>query len=703
MAKSQEESDADSIGDFLADTLTFTSKQIEYLRDEFDRQRRWIESLTTRESAALKELEYTQNSLSYRLGRTLTYPLRKIDKVIKRNMRKEIRYFTEEEVEKEDALFSPIIISPGLLPETGTHGKPDIFVEELLLSLRRSALSVNTIRDLIQDTSYGMDSVILQDCLARITAHIIETREYRPSIRNFFVAAVRVLSLNNAVMAVEYFDQFEDSLNDVRASRTMIQTHTKIGNMREPLKLLNEIKQDQWTREMKAKIIPQMELLENGFPHKITTSKKKWFSENEIIMYCASQCLPHTSSGYAIRTHGLVKALRDTGSGIIVYARHGYPLDRMDFTGEFTKLEENIDSIPYVFNPSNRSNGIPEIIYSDVFNFTRFAEYQKLCLKTLISQASKVKPAIIHAASNFVVGMAAVDAAKVLGIPSIYEIRGFWHISQASKRIGYEKSDHYSLSESMEIDVASRADYVFAITQGIADILIDNGVDSDKISILPNAVDVEKFMPIPRDGELEDELELIGTVVLGYIGSFVEYEGLDLLLQAVASIRADVGENLRVLLVGDGPVFEELRDMSRFLGINDIVTMTGRVDHEEVQRYYSLIDIAAFPRKARMVCELVSPMKPFEAMAMKKAVIASNVQALSEIVDDGVTGLLHKKDDVDSLADCIKKLVLDDKLRENLASEGRKWVEKHRTWESVTKIVAEKYDELQSFPNHPRQ
>jgi glycosyltransferase involved in cell wall biosynthesis len=391
-----------------------------------------------------------------------------------------------------------------------------------------------------------------------------------------------------------------------------------------------------------------------------------------------------------------MKGLKNHGKKVHVYLRHGYPLDRNDFFGDFKNSIDIIEDVEYHFNPSNHSSGMPEIDYSDVFNFSKFEEYHDLCVSTLKKQTEALKPSIIHAASNFVVGIAAINVAKTLGIPSIYEIRGFWHITQASKRVGYDNSDHYMLSESMELEAASRADYVFTITQGIADILIDYGISENKISILPNAVDIEKFNPIERDHELEDELELYEKVVLGYIGSFVEYEGLDLLLQAVALIRDEVGEYFRVILVGDGLVFDELLEMARFLGINDIVTFTGRVPHGDVQRYYSLIDITAFPRKGRRVCELVSPLKPFEAMAMKKAVIASNVKALSEIVQDGKTGLLHEKDNAESLADCIKKLVLDDKLRDNLASEGRKWVEKHRTWKTVTKVVAEKYDELQS-------
>jgi glycosyltransferase involved in cell wall biosynthesis len=155
-----------------------------------------------------------------------------------------------------------------------------------------------------------------------------------------------------------------------------------------------------------------------------------------------------------------------------------------------------------------------------------------------------------------------------------------------------------------------------------------------------------------------------------------------------------MNDELRVILVGDGPIFDDLREMSRFLGINDIVTFTGRVEHGEVQRYYSVIDITAFPRKGARICELVSPLKPFEAMAMGKAVIASDVLALSEIVTDGETGLLHRKDDVNSLADCLEKLISDTGLRERLAANGREWVKENRTWEVVAERVISTYRDL---------
>ena len=150
---------------------------------------------------------------------------------------------------------------------------------------------------------------------------------------------------------------------------------------------------------------------------------------------------------------------------------------------------------------------------------------------------------------------------------------------------------------------------------------------------------------------MEKELGFEGKIVIGYIGSFVEYEGLDLLLEAASELKKELGAFFRILLVGDGSIYEKLWRMSRFLAIEDIVTFTGRVPYEQVDRYYSLIDVVALPRLGLRVCELVSPLKPFEAMATGKVLITSDVEALSEIVEDGVTGLLHRKDDSSHLAE----------------------------------------------------
>ena len=682
----------DEVDDLLTGTLTFSEKQIEYLRSEFERQRRWVKSLSEREAAALAELEKTRGSVSYRVGRALTWPIRKILKILNNPTGRIFLWGTKVEAYEQD-IFSPFIISPELLPESGSHGIPDVFIQDMLLSIRIGALSVNEIKDEIFERSFEMDNDLLLDCLIRITRHAINTREYHGNIKNMFVGSFRSLVLKEPILAVRYYDEFGKDLGDARADKTLVQTLVKLGYVKRAKKVLDSMKNDSWAKETKSDIKPMTDLVDKGFSGEFY-KKRSWRPNPGSVVYFASQTMPYTTSGYAIRTHGLVRSIRDLGHDITVCARHGYPLDRADFKGEYIGNSEDIDGIRYLFNPSNRSDDSPEIPYGEVFNFRKYEEYHYLACETLARQVEEIRPFAIHAASNFVTGMAAVNTAKALGIPSIYEIRGFWHLTQASKRKGYEDSDHYHLSEALELEVATNADHVFVITQALADILIDYGVDENKITILPNSVDVGKFNPMERDPELEDYLEAYDRVVLGYIGSFVEYEGLDLLLEAIASIRKDIDDQLRVILVGDGPVMKELREMSKFLGIDDIVKFTGRVSHDEVQRYYSIVDIMAFPRKGRRVCELVSPLKPFEAMAMEKAVIASDVRALAEIVDDGKTGLLHKKDDSSSLAECIKRLIEDSGLRASLSKAGREWVKEHRSSKAIAGRVTQVYENL---------
>jgi glycosyltransferase involved in cell wall biosynthesis len=369
-------------------------------------------------------------------------------------------------------------------------------------------------------------------------------------------------------------------------------------------------------------------------------------------------------------------------------------LDRTDFRGDEVNPTEEIDGTPYWFYPDSATKSVNLINYTEVFNFSQLEEYQSAAVRTLMNQSKETKPQVLHSASNFVVGLAGAEAAKLLGIPSIYEIRGFWHLTQATKRLGYESSDHYQLSERLEFEAARNSDHVFTITHALRDILLENGIEPEKVSVLPNAVNPERFDIAPRDVELEDELEYGGKVVIGYIGSFVEYEGLELLLEATAQLKNELGDVFRVLMVGDGSVYEKLRRMTRFLALEEYITFTGRVPYSEVERYYSLIDIVPLPRLGLRVCELVSPLKPFEAMATGKVLIASDVAALAEIIDDGKTGLLHRKDDAGHLAERLKEAIKDSDLREKIGSQAREWVCETHSWDVISSRVTEVYTRL---------
>ncbi|MDP7203826.1 MAG: hypothetical protein QGF72_06825, partial [Candidatus Poseidoniaceae archaeon] len=382
-----EEESEQGIEEILSSSLTFSQKQINYLRDEFDRQRRWVKTLSERESAALKELEQTKNSISYRIGRFLTAPLRKIEKIFKKKDKSHF-FLEEKELDSyEQDLFSSFLISPGLLPEQTTYGHPDVFVQETLLYLRRDNPQVNDLRDEIKHRTLKMSDGVLYDCLRRITKHVFNSREYQPTINNTYVAALRVLSQKEQSLAINYYNEFSEIIDDLRADRTAVNVLMKMGMMNEPMKLLQKMKNDNWKQEMVDLLKPQIKLLNNGFSGEAHVARK-WKSRDNVVLYNASQSLPHTSSGYATRTHGLMKGLSKLGRKMHVYLRHGYPLDRNDFKGTYENPIEMVDGIEYNFNPSNNSDGKPEINYTEIFNFSRLEEYHDICISTLGKQIS---------------------------------------------------------------------------------------------------------------------------------------------------------------------------------------------------------------------------------------------------------------------------------------------------------------------------
>jgi len=683
----------ESILSIEEENLTFSKEQVEYLRDEFERQRRWVNLLSTREKLALEELEKTQNSISYRLGRGVTWLPRKIIKMLTPNKEAKIVYFIKEDEEhKEEELFpSSLLITPELLPTSTSVRKIDYLVEEVIITIKRGNISVNQARDMFSEGSFTLDDEQTLEAAKKIIAHILKVKEYAPSIKNTYVGILRSLAQKNSLSAINFGNSFQEKINDDRALRALVQAHGKCGNFSKPLEYLKQMPRSTWRTTQEEKFRGAARILDKGLKIKMPKVGKIQ-AKPYSILYHASQSMPHTSSGYAIRTHGLVSALSTQQFNLQTLLRYGYPLDRNDFGSMKISTQERIDNVDYHFSHSERDRNL--INYQDVYNFNSLEKYLRRSISYIFSHSQKMKPEIIHSASNFVVGMAGAKAAKALGIPSIYEIRGFWHLTQSTKRLGYEGSDHYLLTERLEIETAKMSDHVFTITRALKDILIENGISESKITVLPNAVDPSKFKISKKDKQLEKELDFQNKVVIGYIGSFVKYEGLDLLLEACAILKKKLGDCFRVLLVGDGEIMQQLRKQSRFLQLEDIVRFTGRVSHENVNRYYSLIDIAPLPRKGFRVCELVSPLKPFEAMGAGKVLITSSVQALAEIVEDGKTGFIFEKDNAEDLADKLELVISNEKLRTEIGVNANKWVIENHSWDVISKRVIHAYEKL---------
>jgi PEP-CTERM/exosortase A-associated glycosyltransferase len=298
----------------------------------------------------------------------------------------------------------------------------------------------------------------------------------------------------------------------------------------------------------------------------------------------------------------------------------------------------------------------------------------------LFEVAQRIKPDLLHAHSPALNGIAANRVGRRLGIPTGYEVRGFWEDAAVSHGTAKEGDLRYRITRGLETRALRRADHCFCICEGLRSDIAARGIPADKITVIPNAVDIENFQPVESvDSALQQALGLQGKQVIGFIGSFYYYEGLELLLQAASLMRAS-RPNLQVLMVGGGPAEAGLKQLAVELGIDDITLFTGRVPQAKVSSYYSLVDVLAYPRQSLRITELVTPLKPLEAMAQKRLFVASDVGGHRELVEDGVTGVLHKAGDAASLADKLGLLLTDTDLGQRLRESGRQFVERERNW-----------------------
>lgn len=437
-------------------------------------------------------------------------------------------------------------------------------------------------------------------------------------------------------------------------------------------------------------------LFVDGFPMPPQLRGPDSEADPRKVVYYLAHSLPLSGAGYDTRSHGLLTGLQSTGYEVAACTRHGYPWDTVR-TKDGVNLPEypvqaTVDSITY------------HRLYTQTEGRSQLAldRYLDACTGAFESFAREQRASVIHAASNFEIGLPAVAAARRLGLPSIYEVRGLWEVTRASKYPLVEGSELYAAQVRLETEAAITADRVITITSALKDELVRRGVPAERISVVPNSVDPGRFLVTPRDRELEQQLGLEGKRIVGYVGSFTHYEGLDHLLYALSSAIDQGLENLHLLLVGGGASGRQISSLVAELELDAYVTMTGRVPFDQVHRYYSLIDIAPFPRKPLPVTEMVSPLKPLEAMAMEKAVIVSSVAAMAEMVEDGTTGLVFDKGNIDSLTAALVQLANDPGLCDRLGTNAREWILQNRTWDGAAAAVAGIYQELIEMEHRKR-
>ncbi len=312
----------------------------------------------------------------------------------------------------------------------------------------------------------------------------------------------------------------------------------------------------------------------------------------------------------------------------------------------------------------------------------------------LYQVATRLEPNLLHAHSPVLNAIPAVRVGRRLGLPVVYEVRAFWEDAAVDHGTTREGSLRYRLTRQLETWALKHADHVTTICEGLRHDIVSRGIPAKHVTVIPNAVDIDSFdVGGMADETLKAKLGLAGTTVIGFIGSFYAYEGLDLLLAALPRIVARLPD-IRILLVGGGPQDAALKTQAKTLGLEDKVVFTGRVPHQEVQRYYDLIDVLAYPRHSMRLTELVTPLKPLEAMAQGRVLVASDVGGHKELIEDGKTGVLFRAGNAESLGDAIIRLLADRDRWPTIRTAGRRFVEEERNWENSVANYRAIYDRL---------
>lgn len=355
------------------------------------------------------------------------------------------------------------------------------------------------------------------------------------------------------------------------------------------------------------------------------------------VLHVLDHSLP-LHSGYSFRTRAILKSQQAKGIEPRGMTGLRHAADGPDI--------EAIDGLTF-----HRARGA----VSGPPGVREFREIARLA-DAIIALAKDWRPDVLHAHSPSLCGMAAVRAGQRLGIPVVYEIRAFWEDAAVGNGTGNAGSFKYRLTRTLENRVVAQADAVFTICNGLREDLIARGHKAGKIGLSPNGVDMALFgEPAPRDEALAAELGMGSGPVIGFIGSFYDYEGLDDLIAAMP-LLVESQPGAQLLLVGGGPMDSALRAQAAASPAAGAIHFTGRVPHDEVERYYALVDILAYPRKRSRLTELVTPLKPLEAMAQRRLVAASDVGGHRELIRDGATGVLFPADDPAAMAEALDNL-----------------------------------------------
>ena len=402
---------------------------------------------------------------------------------------------------------------------------------------------------------------------------------------------------------------------------------------------------------------------------------------------CVLHVLDHSHpvlSGYAVRSRNLISAQHRMGESIRVVTG---PLHEMDDPSS-TELE--LDGVPYARTPV--AGKIARSALRARWPIVREREVVRLLRQRILQLIALHPVSIIYAHSPALCGLAGLQAARRCGVPFVYEIRAFWEDAAADQKRARAGSLRSRLSRRLETYVARNADAVGAIATPMLADLRARGIPAEKLFHVPNGVDATRFVPRERDEAIKKQLGLGNNPVFSFFGSLYHYEGISWMIRAAAVLRTR-GHQFDILIIGRGEDQAAISQAIQDRGASEYVHCVEHVPHDQIQRYYSVTDIAVYPRRSIRLTELVTPLKPLEAMALKIPVLASGVGGMRELITDESTGLLFQAEDVSDFCRQAERLLTSPGLRKSLGDRGREFVLRERNWNTL----AQRYQKIYQF------
>lgn len=389
-------------------------------------------------------------------------------------------------------------------------------------------------------------------------------------------------------------------------------------------------------------------------------------------------------SGYAVRSRNLIAAQKRLGESLRVITG---PLHELDDPSQTDLI---VDEVPYL--RTRISGELAKAALHRRWPILREREVVRLLRERILELINEHAIQIVYAHSPALCGLAALQAARRSGLPFVYEIRAFWEDAAADQKGRNVSQLRARLSRGLETFVVQRADAVAAIARPLLADLESRGVAAEKLFHVPNAVDAERFVPKRGTETIRKELGLGNDPIFVFFGSLYRYEGMSWLIRAMAQLRQR-GHKFEILIIGRGEDEAEIRNAIEETHAESYVHRIEHVPHDQIDRYYSIADVAVYPRRSIRLTELVTPLKPLEAMAQKIPVLASGVGGICELVEHERTGLLFKPEDIVDFCNQAERLIVSASLRASLGENGREFVLRERSWS----LVAQRYQRIYEF------